>query len=105
MINLILWPRNPSKYEGKLLLSRASNFFNLLALQASNFPRGVSNTAIVIYAISFDMDEIINSEIKIVLALRSLWFTLQRTLCITLVSPQFAFYGNSRFGIFESCIV
>ena len=44
MINLILWPRAPSKYEGNLLLRRASNFFNLLALRASNFSRRVSNT-------------------------------------------------------------
>ena len=46
MINLILWPRIPSKYEGKLLLRRVSNFFNLLALRASNFFRRVFNTAV-----------------------------------------------------------
>ena len=45
MINLILWPRTPSKYEDKLLLRGASNFFNLLAPRTSNFSRRVSNTA------------------------------------------------------------
>ena len=45
MINLILWPRTPSKYEDKLLFSRASNFFDLLAPRTSNFSRRVSSTA------------------------------------------------------------